>query len=201
MISVSVPSLALSADVAMRRRTEDKLRRTQAELDQRVRERTAALADANIHLMEAQRLANLGSWSWDVRGKHDYMVGSTCTTSTDFGPGQLKGTLKNSSASSIPMTVRRCSASIGAALNSGKHFSHEERIMRPDGSIRHLHSVGEVVRDESGTAVRMLGVCLDVTERKQAERALQRIRAKLSLAAQGRARLRDLHARRRKVVC
>ena len=39
MISVSVPSLALSADVAMRGKTEDKLRRTQIDLDQRVRER------------------------------------------------------------------------------------------------------------------------------------------------------------------
>ena len=66
MISVSVPSLALSADVAMRQRTEDSLLRTQTELDLRVKERTAALADANIHLMEAQRLANLGSWRWDV---------------------------------------------------------------------------------------------------------------------------------------
>ena len=47
MISVSVPSLALSADVAVRRQTEDNQRRTQVELDSRVRERTAALADAN----------------------------------------------------------------------------------------------------------------------------------------------------------
>ena len=45
--------------------------------------------------------------------------------------------------------------------------------MRPDGGIRHLHSIGEVVRDENGAAVRMLGVCLDVTERKEAESALR----------------------------
>ena len=43
MISLSVPSLALCADVAMRRASEETLRRTQAELDRRVRERTAAL--------------------------------------------------------------------------------------------------------------------------------------------------------------
>ena len=46
--------------------TEESLQLSQVELDQRVRERTAELADANIHLMEAQRLANLGSWSWEV---------------------------------------------------------------------------------------------------------------------------------------
>jgi hypothetical protein len=53
MLSVSVPSLALSADVEMRRRGEEDLRRIQAELDQRVKDRTAALADANLQLGKA----------------------------------------------------------------------------------------------------------------------------------------------------
>ena len=173
MISVSVPSLALSADVAMRRRTEDNLRRTQIDLDQRVRERTAALADANIHLHggAASRpisaagagtsLANTISWSeqlFEIYG---------------LRPGQFKGTLQEFIGFIHPDDRAQVRASISAALKSGKDFSHEERIVRPDGSIRHLHSVGEVIRDESGAAVRMLGICLDVTERKQAERALQ----------------------------
>ncbi len=51
----------------MRHAIEDDLRRTQIELDARVKERTAALNNANIHLTEAQRLANLGGWSWDIR--------------------------------------------------------------------------------------------------------------------------------------
>jgi len=172
MIGVSVPSLALSADVAMRQRTEDSLLRTQTELDLRVKERTAALADSNIHLMEAQRLANLGSWRWDV-------LGNTISWSEQlmdiYGlrPGQFNGTLQEFIGFIHPDDRAQVRASIGAALKSGNHFSHEERIIRPDGSIRHLHSVGEVIRNESGDAVRMLGICQDVTERKQAERALQ----------------------------
>ena len=172
MISVSVPSLALSADVAMRWRTEDKLRRTQIDLDQRVRERTAALADANIHLMEAQRLANLGSWRWDVSA-NTISWSDQLLEIYGLRPGQFKGTLQEFIGFIHPDDRPQVRASISAALKSGKHFSHEERIIRPDGSIRHLNSVGEVVRDENGTAVRMLGICLDVTERKQAERALQ----------------------------
>jgi len=39
--------------------------------------------------------------------------------------------------------------------------------------VRHLHSAGEVIRGSNGGAVRMLGVCVDVTERKQAEQALR----------------------------
>ena len=88
-------------------------------------------------------------------------------------PGQFKGTLQEFIGFIHPDDRAQVRASISAALKSGKDFSHEERIIRPDGSIRHLHSVGEVIRDESGAAVRMLGICLDVTERKQAERALQ----------------------------
>jgi PAS domain S-box-containing protein len=171
MISVTVPSLALSADVAMRGRTEDKLLRTQFDLDQRVKERTAALAEANIHLTEAQRLANLGGWSWDIAENKITWSGQLLEI-YGLRPGQFKGTLQEFIGFIHPDDRARVRASVSAALESGKEFSHEERIIRPDGSIRHLLSVGEVIRDQSGAAVRMLGICQDVTERKQAERAL-----------------------------
>jgi PAS domain S-box-containing protein len=172
MISLSVPSLAFSADVAMRRATEESLRRTQGELDRRVRERTAALADANIHLHEAQRLANLGSWSWDVR--RDRVAWSDQLFEIYGVPRQgLKGTIEEFLSFLHPDDRVQVEDSIDSALRSGKRFSHEERILRPDGGMRYLQSTGEVVRDEAGAPIRMLGVCLDVTGRKQAERALR----------------------------
>jgi PAS domain S-box-containing protein len=172
MLSVSVPSLALSADVAMRQVTEDTLRRTQIDLDQRVKERTAALADANIHLTEAQRLANLGNWRWDVL-QNTFSWSGQLMEIYGLRPGEFKGTVQEFVGFIHPDDRVQVRDSISAALRSGKEFSHEERIIRPDGSIRHLHSVGEVIRDENGAAIRMLGICQDVTERKQAERALQ----------------------------
>jgi integral membrane sensor domain MASE1 len=87
MITVSVPSLTLSADVAARRRSENDLRATQNELDRQVKIRTQALAqanqrlqsaneqlthshdllaDTNVQLKEAQRMASLGSWVWEI---------------------------------------------------------------------------------------------------------------------------------------
>lgn len=172
MISVSVPSLALSADVAVRRATEDSLRRTHADLDQRVQERTVALADANIHLKEAQRLANLGSWSWDIAENRvswsDQLRGIYGIT-----PEQAPSRVEDFVDFLHPDDRARVQASIGAVLESGREFAHDERIVRPDGGIRHLESVGEVIRDQSGAPVRMLGICLDVTERRQAENALR----------------------------
>ena len=172
MISVSVPSLALSADVAMRRRTEDDLRQAQVDLDRHVKERTAALADANIHLTEAQRLANLGSWSWDVARDE---VSWSAQLAEIYGVtlATVPTKVENFIGFLHPDDRAQVQASIAAALKSGTEFSHEERIIRPDGDIRYLHSVGEVIRDEHGGAIRMLGICLDVTARKQAEAALR----------------------------
>jgi PAS domain S-box-containing protein len=171
MISVSVPSLVLSADVAVRKSTEDSLRASQAELDQRVHERTAALADANIHLLEAQRLANLGSWSWDlVTNKVSWSDG--LFEIYGLARDRFQGTFSEFIGFVHPDDREQVQASVVGALKSGRDFGHEERIVRPDGSIRHLHSVGEVIRDNEGAAIRLLGVCLDVTERKRAESAL-----------------------------
>ena len=184
IISISVPSLALSADVAMRRTSEDNLRRTQAELDRRVRERTAALADANIQLQEAQRLANLGSWSWDIARDR---VSWSDQLFEIYGVARegFRGTVEQFLSFVHPEDREKVEDSIDGALRTGKPFSHEERILRPDGSMRHLHSTGEVIRDEAGAPIRMLGVCLDVTERIKAERALRQSEQSYRLLLRG----------------
>jgi PAS domain S-box-containing protein len=172
IISISVPSLALAADVAMRRASEDNLRRTQAELDSRVRERTAALSDTNIQLHEAQRLANLGSWSWDIKRDRvswsDQLFEIYGVARNDF-----RGTVDEFLSFVHPDDRQQVEDSIDGALRSGKPFRHEERVLRPDGGMRYLQSLGEVIRDETGAPVRMLGVCLDVTDRIKSERALR----------------------------
>ena len=171
MISISLPSLALSAAVTLRRQTEEALRQHQAELDARVRERTAALTDANIHLSEAQRLANLGSWSWDVESDRVVWSDPLCEI-YGIRPGTFGGRLQDFLAFVHPDDRAAVTASVESALKTGGRFKHDERILRPDGSIRHLQSAGEVICGEAGRPVRVLGVCLDVTERKQAEQAL-----------------------------
>jgi len=172
LISISVPSLALSADVAVRRASENSLLRTQAELDRRVRERTAELNEVNTHLMEAQRLGNLGSWSWDVAANR---VGWSDQLFEIYGvsPESFRGTVEEFMSFVHPDDRAPVAASVAGALKTGKSFSHEERIVRPDGTMRHLQSTGEVIRSANGAALRVLGVCVDVTERKQAEQALR----------------------------
>jgi PAS domain S-box-containing protein len=202
MIATAVPSLALSADVAVRKRTEANLRAAQRELDERIRIRTAALTSSNLalsgevehrrrvetelddqrlYLLEAQRLANLGSWVWEVADNKvtwsDQLIDIYGLTAETF-EGTFEAYLKLVHEDDR----ERVRAEIMRAFEQGRGFRIDERIVRPDGAVRHLQSIGEVIKDETGRVVRMLGVCQDVTERKQAEQALRETQEKLAQA-------------------
>jgi PAS domain S-box-containing protein len=62
---------------------------------------------------------------------------------------------------------------LARALRAGAPFAAEFRIVRPDGSVRHLRSLGEVVTDPIGKPSRMLWSVLDITEQKRTEDALR----------------------------
>jgi formate hydrogenlyase transcriptional activator len=55
----------------------------------------------------------------------------------------------------------------------GSHFDVEYRIVLPDGVIKHLHSVGRPVLNESGDLVEFVGTTMDITERKKAEEKIR----------------------------
>jgi PAS domain S-box-containing protein len=63
--------------------------------------------------------------------------------------------------------------------------AREYRIVRPDGEIRWLHSLGSAARDETGAVEAIHGIIFDVTERKQAEDDLESTRHQLELAVEG----------------
>ena len=186
MISVSVPSLALSADAEMRRRIEESLRRDHRASEKTIHERTAELMAANaaletalaelreqrLHLLEAQRLANLGSWVWDVA---ENRVAWSETLDEIFGlrPGEFAGTYEDFLARVHPDDRAALGAVIEKALRAGGDFRMDERIVRRDGEIRYLQGSGRAVADSHGNTVRLLGVCQDVTERRRAQAALE----------------------------
>jgi PAS domain S-box-containing protein len=201
MIGVAVPSLALSADAANRRRTEDALRAVQDGLNRRVAERTADLTDANLalqgeierrkraeavldrqsrHLVEAQRLANLGSW---VRNLETNEIVWSDQLYEIFGVqrGEEKsGTFDGYLRRIHPDDRERVREQVQAAIKAGEGFRGDRRIVRPNGEIRHVQTCVEVIKNDAGRIVSMHGICFDVTERKQAEIELERTREQLA---------------------
>jgi PAS domain S-box-containing protein len=192
MISVSVPSLALSADAERRRRTEASLRRARKASERIVEERTAtlkavnaaleaalvergrteaALREQSLHLLEAQRLASIGSWIWDV-AENRVIWSDTLYEIFGLRPGEFRETYEDFFDRVHPEDRAGLASVIETALKLGGDFRMDERILRPGGEIRHLQGSGRAIVDARGKVVRLLGVCQDVTDQQRDRAAL-----------------------------
>ena len=69
---------------------------------------------------------------------------------------------------------------LAEALRTGEPFTTEFRILRPDGTVRHLRSLGEVIKDALGRPLRMVWSVVDITEHKDTEHALRASAAQLT---------------------
>jgi len=139
-------------------------------------------------LSHAQRLSHLGTWIWEVAGDEvrwsDELYRIYGLRPQEFG-ASFGGYLERVH----PADRARVQSVIEEALRTGEPFDFEERIIRPDGTERVLHSRGEVAMDEGGNAVRLLGVCRDVTDSRAADANLRRSEKEAALFAQQTARL------------
>ncbi len=189
MAVTSVMILAVAAAVADRRRVEASIRQLNAELEERVSVRTQQILLANLELRrqieergrdqaeleksearlrEAQQVARMGSWEWDIErnelwwSKELYAIygldsGSVGTTYEAF--------LERVHPDDRELTRRV----LETAVREKIPFSFEHRIIRFDGNVLTLQGRGRVITDENGRPVRMMGAGYDVTDQKRAE--------------------------------
>ena len=140
-------------------------KRYREHLEQEVAQRTA-------NLTEAQRIARIGNWEWDV-------ASGTLVWSDEvyrifgFEPQRFEASKDSFLDAVHPEDRAMVKGQIRAALESGHPYALDHRIVLPDGLVRYVHSQGEVQRDEQGRAARMLGTVQDITERHAAEEQIQ----------------------------
>lgn len=143
-------------DITARKAMEEKLRSSERSLE------------------DAQRIAHLGNWDWDV-------VGGTLAWSDEiyriFGiaPQAFGATYEAFIESVHPDDRAVVIAGVDAALAGHQDYDIEHRIVLPDGTVRYVHERGVVARADDGTPIRMQGIVHDNTEHVLGEVRLTRV--------------------------
>lgn len=110
--------------------------------------------------------SHTGFWEWDIR-TGDLTWSKTIFDQHGIDPADGPPTYERYIESIHPDDRATFQRSIDAALASGASFSHEFRILWPDGSTHWTHGVGRVFLDADGSPVRMMGTGQDITERRR----------------------------------
>ena len=159
--------LTLAAEVAARRTAERELRQLNLDLERRIEARSEELQRLGGRLAEAQHVAHIGSWEWDVAAGSIWWSDEMYRV---FGlPEGSPITYERYLSLIHPEDLARVQAIVGASAQTGDAFTFEHRAVKPDGTVVILYSRGRVVMDGDGRVVRMLGIGHDITDRKRAE--------------------------------
>lgn len=129
-------------------------------------------------LIDAQHIAKLGSWKWDI-------INNEIIWSDEMY--EIYGVDKNVEV----LTYERCqklihpeelnniNAIIKDSIENKKPFSYYHRIVLPSGDIKTIKAHGELILDENNILIEMFGTVHDVTEIRHAEEELRKINTKL----------------------
>ncbi|NIT64254.1 MAG: EAL domain-containing protein [Gammaproteobacteria bacterium] len=154
------------------------LDRARQQLENRVAERTAELVEANqalgeseARLAEAQRIAQIGSWEWDLRtgGLHCsdeiYRIFGLGPQPSDADYEIFLGSIHSEDRAQVKAAVRD-------ALRRRKPYAIDCRVVHLDGTERVVHGQGHVEFTAAGEPVRIVGIVQDITARQRVERQL-----------------------------
>jgi PAS domain S-box-containing protein len=131
-----------------------------------------ALRDSEERLRFALEAGGMGTFDWQLPA-------GTITWSASMEeihgrtPGSFAGTYSDAVKQVLPDDRDMLTRAITTALRGGQPLDVEYRIQWSDGGIRWLGSTGQVVLDAEGNPIRLVGVCTDITPRKEAEVALR----------------------------
>ncbi|MHC4984154.1 MAG: MASE3 domain-containing protein, partial [Planctomycetota bacterium] len=179
--------------------SEEALRKARDGLELRVQERTADLAQtvsgleaearerlqvedalraSEVRLAEAQRIAHVGNWDWDIVANELWWSDEIHRI---FGlrPQQFGATYEAFLSYVSPDDRAFVEKSVDDALYGGEPYDIDHKIILPDGTERIVHEQAEVTFDADGKPIRMVGTVQDITERKLAETRAQEGRQRL----------------------
>ncbi len=172
MSVVAVTGLLLAAAIAER---DALARRVQADVQY------LRVGEARLRL--ALETGAMGVWDWDVAtGRVEWS--DNLEALHGLPPGGFPGTFDGFEALVHPEDRVRVRDALARALAGGSGYALDFRNVWPDGSVHWMSTTGTVLRDLDGRARRMIGLSVDMTERRRLEEALTERAEKLAAADQ-----------------
>jgi PAS domain S-box-containing protein len=153
--SGGIEFLGAVMDVTVAKETERKLRRSEA------------------YLAETQHLSHTSSWAWDVRRRKFVYRSAEIYNLFGFDPEKGEVPLQAFRDRILPEDRPRNIEAASRAIREKADFEVDFRVALPDGSIKHIHSVGHPVLNSDGEVIELIGTHLDVTEQYAAKETLQ----------------------------
>jgi two-component sensor histidine kinase/CheY-like chemotaxis protein len=151
------------------------LERLNVELEDRVRARTAELEESHTRLVESEQRRSLaiaagkmGSWDWDwlngdcLWDEGQYQILGVDSGSFELTPGNIQAVFH-------PDDLHELREAWASFVRGAKSYEAEFRIVRPNGEVRWCTGTAAASTDKDGRVIRVSGVTVDITERKQAE--------------------------------
>lgn len=170
-------SVSIYLDVTERKKAELALHALNATLEQRVAERTAALADSER--FQRNLVANVPGLVYRCRNDRDWtmlFVSPGCHALLGLSPDELTSGRTTYNSLLHPDDREMVWEAVQADFAAGDSFSLEYRVRHADGTWRWVWDRANAIRDAAGAAIGMEGLILDIEDRKQAEQAARRAR-------------------------
>jgi PAS domain S-box-containing protein len=132
----------------------------------------AALQESERRLNEAQKMAQLGHWIWDVR-TGDVEWSEEVFSIFHLDPLEFTPQIDSiQTLSPWPEDHERDKELIRKATETHEKGTYEQRFLRPDKSIGYYHSTFQGKYDDRGNLISIVGTVQDITERRRADEAL-----------------------------
>lgn len=172
-IEVTISTVSLASGPLATAIVRDISRRAAAE---------TALAASEARLRYVTEAAEIGYWDWDVLADR---LEWSAHCKVIFGiPTSEPMSYARFVAALHPDDRPHVEDAVHSALTGGGDYDIECRTLWPDGRVRCVHTKGRVTFDGDGRPLRMGGIALDITARKETEQALQESERRLTLALQ-----------------
>ena len=166
----------ISLEQRVRERTLE-IMKINEELQGEVVERNKAyqkLQQSEARLYEAQRIAKIGNWEWDIN-TDEIIWSDQIYKIIGINPSTPCSTFQDMLEVVVDEDQQMVKSCFESSLNDGKPYDIEHRIVRSDGQLLYVHQQGQAEMDKTGKVIRMAGTLQDITLRFQTEEQMRKL--------------------------